>query len=122
MFSLLHLHTRRKSKKAAYHERAVRVLERCVGREDRVIGLHDRVRESRCGVNAELQLGLLAIVSRETFEDKSTEAGTSSTSERMEDKETLETGAIVCQAANFVHHSVNLLLSDRVVATSVCKQ
>ena len=37
----------------------------------------------------------------------------------MEDEEALQTIAVVHEAANLVHHDVDLLLADRVVATGV---
>ena len=52
-----------------------------MGSEDRVVGLDDRVGEGRSGVNAELELRLLAIVGREALEDESTKTGTGATTE-----------------------------------------
>lgn len=71
------------------HETTVRVFESSVGGEDRVVRLHDRRRNLFGGVNTELELALLAVVNREAFHQQSTEPRTSTTAERVENKETL---------------------------------
>ena len=98
------------------------MLESGVGCEDGVVGLDDGVGHRRRRVYGELELGLLAIVGREALENEGTEAGTSSTTERVEDKEALETRAVVCQTTDFVHYGINQLLADGVVATSICSR
>jgi hypothetical protein len=90
-----------------------------VGGQDGVVWLNNRGCGLRSRVNAELQLDLLAKVDRETLHEKSTESGTSSTSERVEDEETLETRAVISNTANFVQNLVYQLLANSVVATSV---
>ena len=65
--------TLERSDMSTHHERAVRVLEGRVRSEDRVVGLDDRVGHARGRVHAELELGLLAIVGRETFQKQGTE-------------------------------------------------
>jgi len=40
----------------------------------------------------------------------------------VEDEKALQTGAVVREAAQFVHDGVNELLSYGVVATGVCKE
>ena len=73
------------------HERTVGVFESGVGRQYSIIWLDDGVAEPRGGINAELELRLLSIISRKTLKQESTKAGTSSTTERVEDEEALET-------------------------------
>ena len=95
------------------------MLQGGVGCEDRVVRLDDGVGHRGGGVHAELQFRLLAVVGREAFENEGTEAGTSSTAERVEHEEALETIAVVRQTTNLVHDDINLLLANGVVATSV---
>lgn len=102
------------------HERAVRVLESGVSRQDGVVGFNDGVSHRRRGVHAELELGLLAIVRRQTLENESTEAGASSTTERVEDEEALEAVTVVCKTADLVHDGVDHLFAHGVVPTGVC--
>lgn len=101
------------------HERTVGVLECGMSCQDGVVWLNDGVRESGGRVYTELEFGLLAVVGRKTFKNESTETGTSSTTERVEDKEALKTVTVVGQTAQAVHDVINLLLSDGVVATGI---
>lgn len=102
------------------HEGAVRLLEGGVGGQDGVVGLNDRGGNLGSRVDGELQLALLAVVDGEALHKESTETGTSTTTKGVEDKETLETRAVVSHAADLVHDLVNQLLADGVVTTSVC--
>ena len=95
------------------------MLERRVRRQDRVVGLYDGARKFWSRVDTELELGLLAIVSGESLEDQCTETGTSSTTEGVEHEEALKTAAVVCKAADLIHHNVDLLLSNGVVTAGV---
>ena len=95
------------------------MLKGGVCRQDGVIGLNNRVGTLGGRVYTELELGLLAVVSRKTLKNESTKTGTSSTTKGVEDEEALETVAVVCETANLVHHGVNHLLSNGVVATGV---
>ena len=49
-----------------------------------------RVSHLRSGVDGELELGLLAVVDRETFHEQGGEPGAGAPSERVEDEETLQ--------------------------------
>lgn len=97
------------------------MLKSGVGGEDGVVGLDNGTRELGCGVNAELQLGLFAIVSGQTLEKESTETRSSSTTERVENEEALQTGAVVRETTELVHHGVDEFLSNGVVTTRVCR-
>jgi hypothetical protein len=101
------------------HEGAVGVLEGGVGGEDGVVWLDDRSGDLGCWVDTELELALLAIVDGQTLHQQGTETRTSSTTKGVEDEETLQTRAVVGNAADLVEDLVNELLSDRVVATGV---
>ena len=78
------------------HEGAVRVLEGGVGGEDGVVGLDNGGGDLGGRVDAELELALLAVVGAEALEEKRAETGTGTATERVEDEETLERGAVVC--------------------------
>lgn len=95
------------------------MLKGGVSGEDGVVRLDDRVRGLRGRVHGELKLRLLAVVGGEALKQKRTETRAGSTTERVEDEEALKTRAVVCQAADLVHHNVNLLLTDGVVATRI---
>jgi hypothetical protein len=67
-----------------------------VSRQDSVVRLNDGSRGSGSRVDSELELGLLAVLGGETLEEESTETRTGTTTERVEDQETLERLAVIC--------------------------
>jgi hypothetical protein len=77
-------------------ESAVGVLNGAVGGENGVVRLDNGGRDPGGWVDGELELALLGVVSSKTFEQKSTEAGSSTTTEGVEDQETLKGRAVVC--------------------------
>lgn len=79
-------------------ERAVGVLDRAVGRQDRVVRLNDGGRHTGCRVDGELQLALLAVLGGQALEEEGTETRASTTTEGVEDQETLQGAAVVCCA------------------------
>jgi hypothetical protein len=95
------------------------VLKSGVGGQNGVIWLDNRGCGLGSWVDAELQLDLLAKVDGETLHEKSTESRTSSTTEGVEDKESLETRAVIGNTANLVQNLVNQLLANSIVTTSV---
>jgi hypothetical protein len=101
------------------HEGAVGVLEGGVGGENGVVWLDDWGGDLRRRVDTELELALLAVVDRQTLHQQGTESGTGSTAEGVENEETLQTRAVVGNAADLVEDLVNELLSDGVVTTGV---
>ena len=101
------------------HERAVGVLKGGVGGEDGVVGLNDGGGRLRRRVDGELELALLAVVDGQTLHQQSTETRTSTTTEGVEDQETLETNTVIGNAADLVENALNELLADGVVTTGV---
>lgn len=104
----------------AYHERTVRVFKGRVGSQYRVVWLNNGVGHSGSRVHAELELGLLAIIGGKPLKNESTETGTGSTTERVEDEEALKTTAVIRKAANPVHYIVDLFLANGIVTTGIC--
>ena len=72
------------------HEGTVGVLQGGVGGQDRVVWLDDGGGDLWGGVDGELQLGLLAVVNGETLHQEGSETGTGTTTEGVEDQETLK--------------------------------
>merc|ERR1719481_1520282 len=70
-------------------------------------------------IHAELQLGLLAIIHGESLHQQGSKSRPSSTTETMEDEESLEPGAVVSQLPDAVQHQVYDLLTDSVVTSGV---
>jgi len=101
------------------HEGAIGVLEGCVRSEDGVVWFNNRGGDLRSGIHAELELALLSIVDGQTLHQQGTETRTSSTTEGVEDQETLQTRAVVGDTSNLVQHLIDELLSDSVVTTGI---
>lgn len=95
------------------------MLKGGVGGQDGVVRLNDGGGNSGSRVDAELELALLAVVDGETLHEESAKTGTGTTTEGVEDQETLETSAVVGHAADLVNDLVNHLLANGVVTTSV---
>lgn len=88
-------------------------------RQDRIIGLDHGVRHRWGGVYTKLKLRLLAIIGRQPLKDESSETRSSSTAKGVEDEEALQTTAIIRQAADLVHYSVDHLLADSIVTAGI---
>lgn len=101
------------------HEGTIGMLKGGVGGEDRIVGLNNGSSCLGSGVDTELKLDLLSKIDRQTLHKEGSETRTSSASEGMEDQETLETRAVVGNAADLVHDLINQLLANSVVTTSV---
>jgi hypothetical protein len=95
------------------------VLKCRVSGENGVVRLDNGARQLRCGVHAELELGLLAVIGRQTLKQKGTKARPGTTAKRVENEEALKTGAVVRLPTDLVHDGVDKLLADSVVTTSV---
>ena len=70
-------------------------------------------------VNGELELGLLSVVDGETLHEQRGEARAGAATEAVEDKESLETCALVSQLPDPVEDDIDQLLSDGVVTAGV---
>jgi hypothetical protein len=101
------------------HEGAVSMLKKCVGRKDGVVGLNNGCRNLRGRIDAEVELGLLAIVRRETLKKERAKARSSTSADGVEDEEALETVALISDLANAIQGGVEEILANSVVATGV---
>jgi len=101
------------------HAGTIGLLEGGVGGQDGVVWLDDGGGDLWGWVDGELELALLSVVDGEALHEEGTETGTSSTTERVEDEETLETGAVVGNTADLVKDLVDELLSDGVMTTGI---
>jgi hypothetical protein len=81
-------------------ESAVGVLDGAVGGQDSVVGLDNGGRGTRSRVNGELELALLAVLGSQTLQDEGTKTGAGTTTEGVEDEETLQRVAVVCAMAS----------------------
>merc|ERR1711871_814289 len=101
------------------HHGDISVLQKSVGGQDAVVGLDDGGVHLGRGVHDEAELGLAAVIDRQTLAQQGAKAGAGAATHGVEDEEALEARAVVSQLPDAVEHQVNDLLADRVVATSV---
>src|SRR5690606_10171485 len=101
-------------------EGTVGILNSAVGSEDSVIRLNNGGRDTGSWINCKFQLALLAVVKGDTLQEEGTETGTGSSTEGVEEQETLKTRALISHFAHLVDNLVNELLSNSVVTTSIC--
>lgn len=73
----------------------------------------------RSRVDGEFQFRFLAIVNRQPFHEKRCKSRTSASAERVEDKETLKTSALIGKFTNSVQYKVDNLFANGVVSTSI---
>jgi len=95
------------------------VLQQRVRRQHVVIRFHDGSGDLRGRGHGERQLGLAAIVNGQTLQEKRAETGSSTSSSRVEDHESLETSAVVGQLSDAIKNKINNFLSNGVVTTGV---
>lgn len=104
-------------------ESAVGVLNRAVGGQNGVVGLNDGSGHARCRVNGKLELALLAVLGGQALEEKGAETRAGTTTEGVEDQETLQAAAVVCcavvsfRASATRHRSCLLAPADYLPAT-----
>ena len=78
-----------------------------MGRQNGVVRFDNRAGQPGCRIHAKLQLGFLAIARGKVFQQESTEPGTGSTAEGVEDEEALKSGAVVRQTTELLHDGVD---------------
>ena len=93
------------------------VLEEGVGGEHGVVWLNNSGGDLWGWVDGESELGLLSVINRESLEEEGTETGSGTTTDGVEDKETLETSALIGELSDSVKAEVDDFLTDGVVTT-----
>jgi len=101
------------------HESAIGVLQSGMGGEDGVVWLDNSGGNLWGWVDGKFQLGFFTVVNRESFHQERSESGSGSTTERVEDEETLKTGTLVGELSNSVENQINNLFTDGVVTSGV---
>jgi hypothetical protein len=94
------------------------VLKEGVGGEDGVVRLNDGGGDLGRGVDGETELGLLTVINGESLEEEGTKTGTGTTTNGVEDEETLETSALISELSDSVEAEIDDLLTDGVVTSS----
>merc|ERR1712123_310397 len=101
------------------HECTVRMFEGGVGCQDGVVGLYNSGGNLGSWVDCKLQLGLLSVINRKTLHKKGGESRASSTTERMEDQESLKSSTLISKLPDPVQNQIHNLLADGVVSSCI---
>merc|ERR1719498_735265 len=101
------------------HDGDISVLEQGMHTKHGVVWLHDRCGNLWAGPDCETELGLLAVVDRETLEHEASKTTASATTDSIVDHEALEASAVVSKFTDAVEDQVDDLLADGVMAS--CK-
>jgi hypothetical protein len=95
------------------------VFKHAVSSVDSVVGFDDGDGDVDRWIDDELKLSLSAIVDRQTFKQEGTKTGTGTTTEGVEQDETLETRAVVSKLTDTIEDEIDDFLSDGVVTTRI---
>ena len=100
-------------------ESTVSVLKKGMGRKYVVVWFDNGSSNLRGWGDGEGKLGLSTVVDGKSLKEKGTKTGTTSTTSRVEDKETLKTGTVIGQLSDSVKDKVDNFLTNGVVTTGV---
>lgn len=100
------------------HDGNIGMLQERMSGEDGVVRLDDGGGDLGRGIDGEAELGFLAVVDGETFQEERAKTGTSTTTNGIEHEEALETGTVVGELADTVEAGIDNLLADGIVTTS----
>jgi len=87
--------------------------------KDGVVRLYNCGGHLWCWVDREFQFGFLSVINGETLHKEGGESGSGTTTEGVEDKETLKTGTLIGKLSDSVKDKIDDFLTDGVVTTSV---
>ena len=93
------------------------VLKKGVGGEDGVVWLNNGGGNLWGWVDGETELGFLTIIDGESFEEEGSESGTGTTTDSLEDKETLETSALIGELSDSIEAEIDDLFTDGIMSS-----
>jgi len=93
------------------------VLEEGVSGEDGVVWLNNGGGDLWGWVDGETELGFLTVIDGESFEKEGSESGTGSSTDGVEDEETLETSALIGELSDSVEAEIDDFLTDGVMSS-----
>jgi len=99
------------------HDGDIGVLKEGVGGEHGVVWLNDGGADLWGWVDGESELGLLSVIDGESLEEERSETRSGTSTDGVEDKESLESSALIGELSDSVKAEVDNFLSDGVVTT-----
>jgi hypothetical protein len=89
-----------------------------VGGEYGVVWFNNGSRDLWGWIDGETELGFFTIIDGKSFEEKGTKTRSSSSTDGVEDKETLETSALIGKFSNSIEAKINDFFTNGVVSSS----
>jgi len=99
------------------HDGDIGVLEEGVSGEDGVVWLNNGGGDLWGWVDGETELGFLTVIDGESLEKEGSESGTGSSTDGVEDEETLETSALIGKLSDSVEAEINDFLTNGVMSS-----
>jgi hypothetical protein len=99
------------------HNGDIGVFEKRVSGKDGVVWFNNGGGDLWGWVDGETELGLLTVINGESFEEEGTETGTGTTTDGVEDEETLETSALISKLSDSVEAEIDDFLTNGVVTS-----
>lgn len=99
------------------HDGDISVFQEGVSGKNGVVRFDDSGGNLGRRVNGETQLGLLTVIDGESFQEERTQTGTGTTTNGVEDEETLETSTVVSQLSDSVQTEIDDFLTNGVVTS-----
>ena len=93
------------------------VLEEGVSGEDGVVWLNNGGGDLWRWVNGETELGFLTVIDGKSLEKEGSETGTGSSTDGVEDEETLETSALIGKFSDSIETEINDFLTNGVMSS-----
>merc|ERR1719389_1627568 len=100
------------------HDGDVSVLEERMGGQDGVVWLNNSGGDLWGWVDGETELGLLTVIDGESLEEERSETGSSTTTDGVENEETLKTGTLVSKLSDSVETEIDDFFTNGVVTSS----
>jgi hypothetical protein len=99
------------------HDSDVGVLQEGVGGEDGVVGFNDSGGNLGRGVDGETEFGFLTVIDGKSFQKQRSQSGSGSSSDGVENEESLETGTVVGEFSNSVQTEIDDFFTNCVVTS-----
>jgi hypothetical protein len=84
------------------HDGNVSMFQKGVSGQDRIVRLNNSSRDLRGWIDSESQFGFLSIINRKSFQKKGTKTRSSTTSDGIENQESLESSTVISEFSNSV--------------------
>merc|ERR1711881_620016 len=94
------------------------MLKKRVSGEDGVVGLNNGGGDLWGWVDGETELGFLTIIDGKSLEEERSKTGSGTTTDGVEDEETLETSALIGELSDSIEAEINDFLTNGVMSSS----